>query len=53
MAAALVAFVVSKSGVVDVGGDGGIAIVASLARVVVKNAGLSQIDYLLTGIHAQ
>ena len=53
MATAFVARVVSKSSVVDVGSNGGLAIVASFARVVVKNAGLSQIDYLLTGNHTQ
>ena len=38
MATAFVARVVSKSGVVDVGGDGSVAIVASLAFVVVEIA---------------
>ena len=38
MATALVARIVSESGVADVGGDGSVAIVASLAFVVVEIA---------------
>ena len=37
MATALVACIVSESGVADVGGDGGIAVVAIFALAVVEN----------------
>ena len=47
MATALVAGVVSKSGVVDVGGDGGIAVVAIAAFVVVEISGLSTLPRLI------
>ena len=47
MATTLVAGVVSKSGVVDVGGDGGVAVVAIAAFVVVEISGLSTLPRLI------